>query len=169
MARRLTAAGADVGLLALMDGYAPGFPIPSSRGRIRGVAFAFLDRARRIGPLLEYLSNLPSRRKKEYLIRFIRTPIGGSRSSLPTLPGREGDADWRFDPSPYRGSAVLIRPAREPWGFRRNPAMGWDRFVSGKLIIENVGGYHRSLIFKPHDSLLAATLDRHLRRAGPAG
>ena len=169
MARRLVAGGADVGLLVLMDGYAPGFPIPSSRGRIRGAAFAFLDRARRVGPLLKYLSHVPSGRKKEYLTRLIRTPIGRSRSSPPALPGRESDADWRFDPAPYTGSAVLIRPGREPWGFRRDPSMGWDRFISGGLIVENIIGYHRSLIFKPHDRLLAATLDRHLRRAGPAG
>jgi len=169
MARRLAAGGADVGLLALMDGYAPGFPIPSSRGRVRGAAFAFIDRVRRIGPFLEYLSRVPSGRKKEYLTRLIRTPVGGSRSGVPTLPGRENDAAWRYDPAPYPGSAVLIRPGREPWGFRREPAMGWDKFVSGGLVVENVGGYHRSLIFKPHDRLLAATLDRHLRRAGAAG
>lgn len=169
MARRLAEGGANVGLLALMDGYAPGFPAPSSRGRVRGAAFAFIDRARRIGPLLDYLSHVPPGRRKEYLTRLIKAPIGGSSSGVPALPGRENDAAWRFDPRPFPGSAVLIRPGREPWGFRREPAMGWDKFVSGRLVVENIGGYHRSLIFKPHDRLLAMTLDRHLRRAGTAG
>ena len=168
MARKLAAEGVAVGLLALMDGYAPGFPIPASRSRARGAVFAFIDRVRRIVPLLEYLSHMPPGRKKEYMARLFKAPIGDYRSGVPTLPGRENDAAWRFDPTPYPGSAILIRPGREPWGFRREPAMGWEKFVSGGLVVETVGGYHRSLIFRPHDRALAAALDHHLRRAGPA-
>jgi oxalate---CoA ligase len=164
MARRLAAAGADVSRLVLMDGYAPGFPYPSSPNRFRGAAFSFIDRARRIGPLREYLSHVPSDKKKQYLMGLLRKPAGGSRAEGPALSGREEDAAWSYAPAPYAGSVVLIRPEREPWGFRKESAMGWDKYVSGELVVERVRGYHRSLIFKPHDRLLAAMLDRHLRR-----
>ena len=164
MARQLSAGGVDVGLLALMDGYAPGIPVSSSRSRVRRAAFGFIDRARRVGPFMENFSHVPSDKKKVYLTGLFRKPTGGFRAGASTLPGHKNDFAWEYNPAPYSGSAVLLRPEREPWGFRKEPAMGWEKYISGGLVVENVRGYHRSLIFKPNDRYLAAALDRCLRR-----
>jgi hypothetical protein len=42
--------------------------------------------------------------------------------------------------------------------------MGWSRLVTGGLDIENIRGYHRTLIFKPGNRLLAERLNGHLRK-----
>jgi acyl-CoA synthetase (AMP-forming)/AMP-acid ligase II/thioesterase domain-containing protein/acyl carrier protein len=175
MARILREQGEEVSLLALMDSYAPGGPEPSFRGVAAGAFFALLDRCRRIRPLLEYVSHFPSGQRKQYLTSLLRTQLGELRSavrglrsqsrSLYSLPGRETDSDWDYRPVPYPGSAVLFRPTRQPLGFRRNPDMGWGRFISGRLDVEPVPGYPRGLIFKPHCFLLADRLNARLRRA----
>jgi acyl-CoA synthetase (AMP-forming)/AMP-acid ligase II/acyl carrier protein len=173
MARILSQRDEKVALLALIDRYAPGGPVPSSQGLVPGVLFPFLDRAVRIRPLLAYISHFPPDQKKRFLLNLIRTQMsewrslsGGRRPSY-SLPGLDDD-DWQYCPAPYVGSAVLFLPSREPLGFQRDPAMGWDRFVKGKLDIERIKGYHRTLIFKPSHRLLAEKLNFHLKRRGQA-
>jgi hypothetical protein len=46
--------------------------------------------------------------------------------------------------------------------------MGWSRFIAGGLEIENVRGYHRSLIFRPCHQMLAERLNYRLRRSQQA-
>ncbi len=166
MARILGAGGETPVLLALMDGYAPGFPRPAYRRAASSGMFSFLDRARRVRSLLAYLSSLAPGRKKEYLLKLARTLTRGTDPDFRGLPGREHDPDWRYDPPPFPGPAILFRPTREPLGFERDPAMGWSGFIDGRLEVENVPGYHRSLIYKPGYRFLAERLNARLNLAG---
>lgn len=178
MARILARRGDKVAFLALIDSYAPGGPTPSAQGTVRGALYRSLDQARRVRPLLAYLSHLPPAQRRRHLVGLLRSLVDewsslASRSWSPgagsySLPGRENDKDWRYHPAPYEGPAVLFRPTREPVGFRRDPAMGWRSFIAGGLEIENVRGYHRSLIFSPWHQMLADRLNYHLRRCQQA-
>jgi thioesterase domain-containing protein/acyl carrier protein len=165
MARLLELRGARPASLVLMDSYAPGFPKRSSRGALSGRMYSFIDRARRIRPLLAYVSNLPPERKRAHLLGLTKTLIPGTAASPLSLPGREKDSEWGYAPPPYPGPAVLLRPTHEPLGFGKEAAMGWDRFIGGGLVIEAVRGYHRSLIFEPRLRSLAEKLDSSLRTA----
>ena len=168
-----------VAFLALIDSYAPGGPEPSSHGPVRGALYGFLDRARRVRPLLDYISHFPPGQRKQYLLSLVRSQVSEwrsfarrNRSLRPrsySLPGRENDLDWQFHPGPYAGSAVLFRPISEPLGFKKDPAMGWSRFIDGRLDIERINGYHRSLIFKPHHELLAERLNYQLHKCQQPG
>jgi thioesterase domain-containing protein len=179
MARILTRRGDKVAFLALIDSYAPSGPRPSSQGAIQGSWYGLLDRARRVRPLMAYLSHLPPGPRKQHLLGLVRSQLdewrslAGQNRSLRagsySLPGREDDEDWQFQPDSYMGPAVLFRPTREPFGFKKDPAMGWNRFIAGGLEIEHVRGYHRSLIFRPCHKLLAERLNYHLRKCQQAG
>jgi acyl-CoA synthetase (AMP-forming)/AMP-acid ligase II/thioesterase domain-containing protein/acyl carrier protein len=178
MSRVLLRQRKEVALLALIDGYAPGSPVPSARGPARGLLFSFIDRARRLRPFLDYILHFPPNLRKQYLLNFAKTQLGELRFTIDVikspapssyaLPGREDDRDWQFCPGSYSGSAVLFRPTRQPLGFKRDPAMGWDRFVGGRLEIERINGYHRKLIFNPWVRSLAERLSLRLRQAQPS-
>lgn len=165
MARLLDLQGKRPARLVLMDGYAPGFPRPLSRGGLTGPMYSFIDRARRVRPLLAYLSHLPRERQRAHLLRLAKTLMPGTTGSSSSLPGRENDAVWEYDPRPYQGAAVLLKPNKEPLGFGREAAMGWDRIIEGRIEIEVVPGYHRSLIFEPRLRSLAEKLNSSLRAA----
>jgi oxalate---CoA ligase len=165
MARLLDLQGTRPARLVLMDGYAPGFPRPLSCGRLAGPVYAFIDRARRVRPLLAYVSHLPRERKRTHLLGLAKTLMPGPLAASSSLPGRENDAEWGYAPKPYQGAAVLLKPTREPLGFGREAAMGWDRFIDGGFVVDAVPGYHRSLIFEPRLRSLAGRLDSILRRA----
>jgi hypothetical protein len=134
--------------------------------------FSLFDQALRIRPLITYISHFPEDQKKKYLLDLIRRQLSEWRSltrgaAVPySLPGREKDDDWQYHPDSYPGSAVLFRPTAEPLGFQRDPSMGWSRFVKGRLDIEAIKGYHRTLIFNPRRRLLAEKLNLHLRVRG---
>ena len=162
MARLLDRQGSRPERLILMDGYAPGFPSPLWRARINGWAYMSLDRARRVRPLLAYLSNLPPEMRMAHLRNLANMLMRGNGTRPSTLPGRENDSDWEYDPQPYQGPATVLRPAREPLGFAKESALGWDRFIRSGLKVETVSGYYRSLIFEPRLSGLAKKLDSSL-------
>lgn len=162
MARLLELQGARPERLLLMDSYAPGFPKRSSPGALSNQLYSFIDRARRIRPLMAYLAHLSPERKKAHLLGLTKTLLPGTMASSLSLPGREKDAAWGYDPLPYQGAAVILRPTYEPLGFAREVAMGWDRFIEGGLRIEAVPGYHRSLIFEPRLRSLAEKLNSSL-------
>lgn len=165
MARILERQGVRPVRLVLMDGYAPGFPKSASRGALSGRVYSFIDRARRIRPLLAYVSHLPPDRRKAHLFGLTKTVMRGTTASARPLPGRETDEAWKYAPAPYPGDAILLRPARLPIGFEREPVLGWDRFIDGTVAIEAVAGYHRSLIFAPRLRSLAEKLNEALRTA----
>jgi acyl-CoA synthetase (AMP-forming)/AMP-acid ligase II/thioesterase domain-containing protein/acyl carrier protein len=178
MSRILSRQRKEVAFLALIDSYAPGCPVPSVRGLAQGLLFSFIDRARRIRPFLAYISRFPANLRKQYLLNLVRTQVrelcfitGGIKAPGPSsysLPGQEDDRDWQYRPGSYSGSAVLFRPTREPLGFRTDPAMGWSQLVGGRLDIERISGYHRSLIFQPRVRTLAERLSLRLRQAQPS-
>ncbi len=162
MARLLELQGTRPERLLLMDSYAPGFPRRSSRGALSHQMYSFIDRARRIRPLLAYLSHLSPERKRDHLLGLMKTPRPGTGASSSSLPGREKDAAWGYEPLSYQGTAIILRPTHEPLGFAREEAMGWDRFIEGGVRIEAVPGYHRSLIFEPRLRSLAEKLNSSL-------
>jgi acyl-CoA synthetase (AMP-forming)/AMP-acid ligase II/thioesterase domain-containing protein len=170
MARMLYQQHEEVAFLALIDSYAPGAPSPSRRGFLPRILFPALDRGLRVRPLLAYVSHLPAELRRQYLLNTIkaqitewRSVIAGASAHPYSLPGRDSDRGWDFLPGQHEGSAVLFRPTREPLGFQRDPGMGWGRFIKGGLEIENIRGYHRSLIFKPANRLLGERLNFRLQ------
>jgi acyl-CoA synthetase (AMP-forming)/AMP-acid ligase II/thioesterase domain-containing protein len=179
MARFLAGQGERVAFLALIDSYSPDGARLLSTGPARAWLYSFVDQARRMRPLLSYISHLPPDQRRDHLLgllkrqacalRSVISPEPGIRRGYDALPGREDDWEWQYSPGKYPGSAVLFRASRTPLGFEEDIAMGWNRFIEGTLEIERIQGYHRSLIFEPSCRRLAVRLNIHLHRACVGG
>jgi len=175
MARRLQERGHAVGLLALMDGYAPGYPRPRPGvGRTAISFFSFLDRLRRVAAFISYVRAVKKNRRAAVLkdrvadlTRFLPSLFRESTDALAafsTLARFGGYPETGHRPAPYDGNALLLRPSREPIGFERDDALGWDRLIKGLRVV-TIGGYYRTLIYPPRVRRLAAVLDSFLRKA----
>lgn len=173
MAVQLHDQGRKVALLALMDAYAPGFPEPlSSTGIVKDHFYAFLDRFRRFSSFLSYFSFLKPNQRIPYLTSLVKNQLKGiaqvfhQSESVPQsnlrLQDRRIDQIREYRPNIFPGKTVLFRPSREPLGFQRDPQFGWQPLISGGLKIEDIPGYHRTLIFKPRIRFLAEKLKQHL-------
>jgi acyl-CoA synthetase (AMP-forming)/AMP-acid ligase II/thioesterase domain-containing protein/acyl carrier protein len=176
MARQLAGLNRRVDYLALLDGYAPGFPLPRQNlSAAQRRACFLLDSLRRFRPFIGYAARLKRGQRISYLANLVRRQFQGSfigfypsrhksQGSL-FLPGREDDREWNYRPGPYEGPAELFCPSRQPLGFEEEPSLGWERFIRGPLTVLKVPGYHRSLIFEPRVRTLAAKLMAGLRKA----
>lgn len=175
MARRLRQAGREVGLLILMDGYAPGYPRPKpGAGRTARSIFSMVDRLRRFRAFAGYVRSTNKGRRAAVLKDSVSGLAGSLLSPFGAPSNGDGEADnplgigggGKSTPvlPPYRGAALLLRPSREPLGFAAGRAMGWDTVVE-KLSVATIGGYFRTLIYPPRIKRLAAVLDVYLKKA----
>ena len=128
MARLLELQGTRPERLLLMDSYAPGFPRRSSRGALSDQMYSFIDRARRIRPLLAYLAHLSPERKRAHLLGLMKTLLPGTKASSFSLPGREKDAAWGYEPPPYHGHR------RYPQAHARTPRLRERRRLWGGIV-----------------------------------
>ncbi len=176
MARQLELQNRPVKFLALLDGYAPGYPLPRENLNIVQFRYyALLDRLRRIGPFLRYAHQLGADRKRAYLADLINTRfrevLSDSRRAWTApgrslfLPGREEDRFWEYHPGAYSGPVVVFCPSRVPHGFQKTPMLGWERYVRGRIKTIHIPGYHRSLIFEPSVRRLGRELTDCLKSA----
>jgi thioesterase domain-containing protein/acyl carrier protein len=176
MAKQMEKQNRRVKLLALLDAYAPGYPLPrEDMNMVQCRFYLLLDRLRRFGPFLRYTSQLGRDRKPSYLTELIKLSFrdvlfGFCRSwTAPGrslfLPGREEDRTWEYHPEAYAGPVVVFRPSREPLGFQKAPMLGWERYIKGGIKTVQVPGYHRSLIFEPSVRSLGGKLMDSLREA----
>ncbi|MDX3452772.1 type I polyketide synthase [Streptomyces sp. ME02-8801-2C] len=175
-ARQLTAAGRDVGLVALLDSVRP-LPRPGDTpadrirahftGFARHVADTYGVRLRL--PYAELSAMDDDGERIDTVLRALREAadvppavLEHQRSSYLDL--RIGEAHC---PKPYDGPVVLYRatePAphtvRDPAYERDDEALGWDE-VCPRLTVVRVAGHHLSLLDPPYVDEIAA----HLRRA----
>ena len=182
MARQLEAKGREVALLALIDTYAPGeFRPQSDVPFLRQQIYKFWDISRRFFSIIRSVSWLKPRQRIPYLAKQFRRHLLESLRSLylasghplPAFlrPGTGGDTGsvaeyvMEYQPQVYPGPATLFRPSQEPWGVPQLPHMGWEPLVGGGLEIEEVSGYHRTLVYQPRVQTMAEKLRRHLQDA----
>ncbi|MEU6224914.1 beta-ketoacyl synthase N-terminal-like domain-containing protein [Streptomyces sp. NPDC047042] len=175
-ARQLTAAGRDVGLVALLDSVRP-LPRPGDTPADR-IRAHFTGFARHVAdtygvqlrlPYAELAAMDDDGERIDTVLRALREAadvppavLEHQRSSYLDL--RIGEA---HRPGPYDGRVVLYRatePAphtvRDPAYERDDEALGWDK-VCPRLTVVRVAGHHLSLLDPPYVDEIAA----HLRRA----
>ncbi len=192
MARQLTASGARVALLALLDAPALGsyrlLPTATNLRRVMSL------QGRRIAYHVRYLSRLRRREMIDYVAGKARTLHRRARSRwwqvqfrLYSMQGR-----WRspgaleaagalpdrfrnvtesltlaarhYTPRPFAGGATLFRARDNPGTFLGDPALGWSGLVE-RLEIREVPGSHLTMLREPHVRALAAELTTCLDEA----
>jgi amino acid adenylation domain-containing protein len=164
IAQRLRAEGDRVALLAMIDGWAPGYPrllpeaplfqrlldrwlrrhlLERQRGRPRTMIFEALKaRGRDVDCALRELRGIPLTRKERRRRR--------KRKAI--------RARSRYRASPYDGPIVLIRSSQKGVEnlFDYDPLRGWGPFATGGVDLRPVPGRHIDLLREPHVRAVAA-------------
>jgi amino acid adenylation domain-containing protein len=177
MARRLAAEGEQVGLLALLDTFAPGYP---RRHRLpRRIVEHLLEAARRPtwperrAYLAEHLVRLRRRRpgapvklQARYAER-VREQLGDAALAdvVRRVVAVNLEASMRYTPGPYPGRLLLLRASRRQrlpgWGFD-DPTNGWSR-LAGEVAVRPVDATHQRMVDLPAVDEVARLLDEALR------
>jgi thioesterase domain-containing protein len=150
MARQLEADGEEVGLVALLDTYAPNY---------------------KDGSPLKSFWKLPARRQWFYVRRKLKYWLTSARKMVsarflprPLREVRRASA-YAFNhyvPGPYAGRVVLFRASDGPLGNARDQYLGWDKLAMGGVDVCRVPGDHVSIIAEPQSSHLATRLTQCL-------
>jgi thioesterase domain-containing protein/acyl carrier protein len=173
IAQRLRAEGDRVALLAMIDGWAPGYPrllpeaplfqrlldrwlhrrlLERQRARPRTMIFEALKATGRdVECALRELRGIPLTRKQRRRRRK-RTAIR---------------ARSRYRASPYDGPIVLIRSSQNGVEdlFDHDPLRGWGPFAAGGIDVRPVPGRHIDLLREPHVAAVAAEVAKAAKAA----
>ncbi|HXI04297.1 MAG TPA: hypothetical protein VNI57_14090, partial [Candidatus Saccharimonadales bacterium] len=71
-----------------------------------------------------------------------------------------------YRPEPYEGDVVLVRATESHAVAGHDGALGWTRFVKGRVVIEWAPGSHLSVLGGEGARAVAAIVERHAARAG---
>lgn len=188
MAQQLHAQGQEVGLLALFDTYAPGFPKFSPEARsLRYQVYRFMQRVNLHRDnlfLLEPREKWRYARDKAVLVRGrLKGSIKGIESGVKkaadklyqsnghSVPGEDQPrinvtrALSEYVPQVYPGRVTLFRASKRPAGYADDRDSGWGQLAAGGVDIHEIPGYHGSIVMEPRVRILAEELQACLNRA----
>ncbi len=161
-ASHLLATGAEVGVLALIDG-------PTATGTVHG----FRREVRKFARALFNLADVEIRRWPGYLLQTWALELKRisnkkrRRREAPTL-SRFGVLFERqtqaYAPPTYPGAVKVLRSTQEHEYFNRK-YLGWEEHVSGPIAVCDVAAHHGSIMIEPHAALVAAYLEDWMREA----
>ncbi|MGH7914386.1 MAG: AMP-binding protein [Candidatus Binataceae bacterium] len=173
MAQQLMRAEEEVGLLALFDTRAPGYPTLRRNAPARFHLFRLLGNSfpqppeRRWSEIRREMFRIWARRLD---IRWRR--IAGRALSQESLYFHFLTAAFaatrRYRPLPYRGRITLFRVPAQPSNeiYVTDPLLGWGGFAAGELEVVDVEGFHGQPMFRePYVRGLAEKLGDRLRAA----
>jgi amino acid adenylation domain-containing protein len=173
MAQQLVRAGEEVGLLALFDTRAPGYP------RLRRDAPARFHLFRRLG---NPFPQPPERRWSEMQREMFRIWAQRLNSRWRRFAGRALTqeslyfyfltvafaAQRRYRPLPYPRPITLFRVPAQPSNeiYATDPLLGWGELAAGGLEVVDVEGFHGQPMFRePYVRGLALRLRERMRAA----
>lgn len=174
LASRLQARGDQVGLVVLLDSFAPNYPeyLPWVTPGI----YNFLRVVRRTQSYLWKFWILDWRGKRDLLLsgerpfhsRF-RVWVDNRRYELHwpvrVRPDQSSNAE---EDTRYRDcstNVLLLRARQEVLGVYRNPTLGWGTWLHYPLYVQVVPGDHESILFGPRLQVVASILNDSLSRA----
>jgi thioesterase domain-containing protein/acyl carrier protein len=191
IARRLRAAGEQVGLLVMLDHFAPfllhrrpritprsllemlcGAPawldgLPSfSREQKRVYLESQLELLKRLGRAVA--GHLPEDMAAEFQRRLAPGPVGSDRLDLPSGYRRVAAANYRalrhFAPAPVDCPVLIVRASWQRLFDSRDPAMGWGAYAPDHTVV-TVPGNHVDMLREPNVRVLARELASALAAA----
>jgi thioesterase domain-containing protein len=185
MACQLEAAGQEVGLLALLEGYAPPrardqkppwhprvllsvarhFPYWLADYSTQGIGGLF----GRLRVRLRRVVNQMAPDRDIETARFVLEDVLVDASQIPEARRRvmqaNLDAMRSYEPGLYHGDLTLFR-VRAPLLFlAHEPYFGWEKLTTGQIHIKQIPGAHHHICKQPHVQVLAAKLKESLVEA----
>ena len=189
MAQQLHAQGQQVGLLALFDTYAPGFPkLSPEASSLRYQVYRFMQRVNLHLSnllLLEPEGKVEYAREKAVLVKGrlkwrikhgIENGVKKITDNLSQSNGHSvsGERQERRDaaqalreyvPQVYPGCVTLFRASNQPAGYNNDRDLGWGELAAGGVETHEIPGYHGSIVREPRVRLLAEQLQACLSQA----
>jgi amino acid adenylation domain-containing protein len=177
MAQQLHSQGETVGLLALIDSFAPrreSFVRRSLWRRYRYRAICLFERT--VGL---HLGNLAFVEKRERL-PYVKSKINKALYKLYMVAGAAwvpaarnrrkilnagSQAATCYSPGAYPGKITLFRATELGGGIQHDLQMGWNRLAGGELETHLIPGYHAHIVLEPRVRLLAKQLRDVLSKA----
>ncbi len=174
LAHHLQALGEKVGLVVLLDSYAPNFP-----ERLPWVTpglFNFLRVLRRVQSYLWKFWILDWQGKRDLLLSEER-PFNSRLREWTKRRHQELHRPVRrrltqfslFSENTqyldYSGKMVLLRAQQEMPGVRRDPTLGWSSWFRHPVDVQIVPGEHESILFGPRIPKVANILNNYLEQA----
>jgi acyl-CoA synthetase (AMP-forming)/AMP-acid ligase II/thioesterase domain-containing protein/acyl carrier protein len=161
MARQLSAAGKEVGVVALLDCYNHAWP--GARGPIARFGY-------RLDLLFRRLVYQQRKLRQAGLAGAGLYVRSKARASLRTWRARSRDlpihhAVERYAPSPSPGRLVLFRVEEPHVGGFSFPEMGWRGLALGGIVIHDLPGSHLAMLAEPAVGLVARALADAMREA----
>lgn len=183
VALQLEELGEEVGLVVLVDTYAPGYPTPvREMSKFKRRLFAKYDRAAHHADTIRILErghrwpyvkskaekafnsyrrkyrDLKKRLKREVLERLGRELT----DELKDVQSNIQIASRAYKARPYSGKVVLFRASKQRRGIVKDDTLGWSRFVTGELNIHEIRGTHGSIVVEPRVRHVAGILQEYL-------
>jgi amino acid adenylation domain-containing protein len=174
IAHRLQIQGERVGLVVMLDTFAPNHPVLLPW--VTPGLFNFLVVLRRIQSYLWKFWILDRRGKRDLLLsgerpfrlRFkewfnqrrqeLRRPV---RRKPSVSQNKDEEAQYRD----YSGKVVLLRAGESLLGAKRDPTQGWGSLLRGPLEVQVVPGDHEAILFGPRIPGVARILNDYLEQA----
>jgi acyl transferase domain-containing protein len=160
MARRLTALGERVGLLAFLDTFHPQMPVRDI------TLFSRLERLHREG--VSYLREAIERQRRaaqdardeRAIEHHLQAGTGIPFDLRELYLWRNFErAQSKYRPQPWNGRATLFRAEKLDYFFEGGgPTYGWDRDVLGGVDVITIPGNHSTLVIGPNSELLVKSL-----------
>ena len=154
MARRLLAAGEEIGLLALVDTY---FVSRQAGSSLLGRFFSLSSEQK-----IAYLKKRATRYR-----RGIKRRIDSLSLPLAVKVVREAcaAAEQKYRPSVYSGAVTLFRASEKALRGLDDAQDGWQQYAAGGLEIHEIDGDHGNILNEPKVRQLAAALRARLDQA----
>jgi FkbH-like protein len=164
MARRLTAAGQAVGLVAMFDTGVPGPLQTGARSDWQKRIYRFNLHWQNVkvlgrGERLSYVRE-KTRRIAERIVGRGRMP-----EAIRSVNEAGHWAASGYCPGEYSGSITLFRATEQPPWIVSERTLGWERLVKGEIQIYDTPGHHADLVRDPRARVLAQQLDDALVKA----
>ena len=169
--RQIRQAGEPVGLLALLDGWAPGYPVRYSARRRALIHLRNLLRGRgALGYLKGRFANVRNRLTRRAARKTAALNIVKGDASPPSGPLADLGlvAALHHRPAVYEGDIVLVRADVTPdWpgSCFDDATNGWKTFVRGSIDVRHVRCRHLELLSPPAATRVAEVLDNCMAKA----
>jgi aspartate racemase len=164
IAQLLAQAGEPIGLLVLMDTFAPGqYPqaLWYERIRIHLNNLRTLPAGEWFGYFRKRVNDAVVRLSRYRAVRFI---IGRLRLVPPGPSSKNRIAARGYVYRPYPGKMIFFRVKERPFYVRTDLTAGWQNYAAS-LEVHDVPGNHATLIQEPHLHFLAGELNKCLQEA----
>ena len=173
IARQMSEAGEEIGLLAMLDGHNHAYykhPFRDGRysGRLKYHLSNLLrsDVRERSAYLLERFDE--ARRKVERMVWQLSStsPVNGNGERAHNTDSVVHPAFHRYEPQPYSGKIMLLQSSDWPEGPYFDFRLGWQDLAKGGVEFHRIPGDHPSMFTEPNINVVADRLNSALSRPG---